>query len=963
MNFIKLLSGDAEIVKHIDSSDDIVFVSDDLECEGFHRQDMGVRFDHVFEFGTENSRLWINAPTDGEYYVALQVLDTYGTYDEEFIPISEEKCGPFCERLVELSVGGRAIGTFRFGGDDKKYYIFVTEEPIKLKKGDEISYKILAGERAIFTAIVLMKQKPKKQTNSILNITSDNGEVRFWTKLACRARLIFGEQIFSEEMFLNNHRFTVPEDLWGLRFIIEVFDEEGNILRGRGTCHRKAKINKENKDVNVEIFYSRKTDFNVPVITVLPLLEGAVYSTDDIGIFDEQGNFYPSDCTITSRWQNDSLRTVSVEAILPTDGRRFYIKNEKANKEQISGFSASKQAGVIVVSANGKSYYFRDDNSSILPDREINAVLYDENGRKFVAEGGEYVIDRCGKNHITITRINHFMCEGKRHMKCLTHVHFYRDIDAYSLEFGFENDLMENEFSVVEGLYLEQSGSFNKKIDLLQLDENTVIESGKERTERFCGHFNVDGESLIVNDFWQNYPKSVTVSEKKLKIGICPFITMPERYRDEDIKLESRLFFYLKTGKYEFHCGMRKYHNIIFGNDADKLKDIVFLNPDPKVVEASEAFGHIKCDCPDFAQYDEYMSNSLELYMEHREKFREYGMLNYGDSFGEREIHWTNMEYDFPYGMLIHFLRTGDERFYQLAKSSAAHYAEIDNCHRSIYFEENGYYFIHTVGHANNYYEHKLLPPLAFEKIKTHIGHLFSHGMTEFYKVTGIERYKEAVVACADSIAKYHTAKYDFLTEREPGWGMLTLEAAYELTLDEYYLNACRIIVERILQKQDPKTGCLKQFMYMVPQEGAGKGEVCYGGKSFMHGIVGSALKYYYNYTKDERARTAAIEIARWLAEDMYDKESRQFWYTDAFRLIEKRVNIPETNIEILDVVLYACLEGKEEYLELAREAFELMLESPYRRECDISKIYSMRLRFAPEIMYYYNKARKKYGK
>ena len=380
--------------------------------------------------------------------------------------------------------------------------------------------------------------------------------------------------------------------------------------------------------------------------------------------------------------------------------------------------------------------------------------------------------------------------------------------------------------------------------------------------------------------------------------------------------------------------------------------------PPKELIEESCAFGHISCQCADFPQYDSVMADGLEKYLEHREKYREFGMLNYGDSFGEREIHWTNMEYDFPYGMLIHFLRTGDERFYRLAETAAEHYEGIDCSHRNIHFEENGYFFIHTVGHANNYYPFESLPQ-SFGYIKSHIGHIFVHGLTEYYKVTGIERYKEAVISCANSIAKYYTLRYDFLTEREPGWSMLALEAAYELTLDPYYLNACRIILERIYKKQDPKTGCLKYFMYIVPKEGQ-TGEVCYGGKSFMHGIVGSALKYFYYLTGDEKAKRAAIAIARWLADDMYDEEMNQFWYTEAFKRLNHRVVQPETNIEILDVILFACLEtGNQEYLEIARKAFEHTLLSPYRRECDVAKIFSMRLRFAPEIMSDYECARK----
>ena len=967
MDFMKFLSGDTEVVKHIDTPGDYVFVSDMIQNEGFHIQPEFIRFQHVFDQGSTGAKVWVQAPCDGEFYVALQIQDTFGTFDEEFVPVPDTECGPFIERLVELSVGGKPLGTFRFGGDDRKYYNFVTKQPVMLRKGDEICYRVLEGEKALFTAIMLMQQRPKEQTNAILNVSTDNGEVRFWTKVASRVQLIFGDKVYTESQYLNNHKFQIPEEFWGIRFAIEACDEQGNIVRGRGTCRGKVAEKRENGSIWMALGSCRvenlDSTFEVPVQSVLPVKQGVLFDTDNIQIYDDSGKSYPTDCVVTSRWQDESLRTVALSALLPMDERKFHVSNNSEEKKQTDElqklFVKQESDGFTVVNGE-KMWHFCNDSDAILPDREIYAVLYDENGERFVATGGCYQVTYEGLNHVTVSRINHFERNGKKHLKCLTHLHFYRGIDAYSLEFGFENDLMEREFTVLTGIYLEEKGCFGKDMDLLQLDQDIVIENGERITKRHDGWFENEEESLFVQDFWQNYPKSVSVSNEIRKIGICPFITQPEHYRNENIRLESRWFFYLKTGKYEFHCGLQKFHTIVWGKEARRLSDIIYLAPDKYVLEESAAFGHLKCDCPDFKEYDQMMLEGFEMYENHRESYLEYGMLNYGDSFGERDIHWTNQEYDFPYGLLIHFLRTGDQRFYQIGRRAAAHYAEVDCSHRNVHYEENGWFFIHTVGHANNYYPPFLLPG-CFEFIKSHVGHIFSQGMAEYYKMTGIERYKQVLIDCADSLAKYYTAKYDFLTEREPGWSMLTLEAAYELTLDPYYLNACRIIMERVYQKQDPATGCLKYFGYEVTPECTEEERsdtVCYGGKAFMHGIVGSAAKYFYHLTGDVRARDAAIRIARWLAEEMFDETIDGFWYTEGYKKGNRREDEPEVNIEILDVILFACLEtGNKEYLRIAKRAFQKTLDATYRKDFNVSKIFAMRLRFAPEIMYYYRKA------
>ncbi len=956
MNFIRLLSGDAEITKYVHSENDFVLSSDMLHNEGFHAQRRSYFVPHVFDFGSAGASLSAKAPADGKYYLALQVRDTFGTYDEEYIPVLEEECGAFGECLVELSVNGERIGRFRYGRDDKKYYFFVTEDAIELKKGDEIKYLVLDGEHVLFTAIVLMKDAPKPQLNRIMNLTTDNGEVRFWTKVACRGRILLGDTIYTEEEYLNNHRFTIPEELWGMRFVIELQDEEGNILCGRGRCKAKVYEKGSNSPVKIELKCDAEKEGIYPAVSVLPFGIGEMYSCDGLHITDENGENYLTQCKVTSKWNDDSIKTVSVNAILPLDGRKFYaVDSDK--QVSLEKFSAVCSEDGITVTNGEKVYYFNNKNNSVLPDKELYAVLYGADDMRYTACGGEYFVEEQGANHIVITRFNRFMCDGKRSMKCYTHLHFYRNIDAYRLEFGFENDLLNNEFYTINGLYLEGPSQNSCSIDVMQLDEKTAVVGGKEVAQKIDGRFAVDNTEIIVEEFWQNYPKSFVAAEDSVKIGICPFITKPEHYRKEDVLLEAQMFFYLKTGKYEFHGGLRKYHTVIFGKDAEKLTDISFLHPDCEAIEKSMAFGRIKCGCPDFPKYDAYMDNSLQLYLNHRESYRDYGMLNYGDSFGENNIHWMNLEYDFHYGLMIHYLRTGDERFYDLARIGMAHYSEVDTSHTGVSFEEKGYFFVHTVGHANNYYPHELVPK-SYPKIKFQMGHIFNDGLALYYKMTGIERYKTIVLNCADTLAKYYTRKFDFLTEREPGWCMLALQAAYDITLDEYYLNACRIMAERVIFKQDAKTGCISTMMPVPQPKEVTERKFCYGGKPFMHGVLASAMRKLYCMTGDEHIRQCCVNMAKWLV-DMYDEELQEFWYSTAFKEVERRVSQPETSMEILDALLFGSVDNENSYVDIVKKAFDKMLESPYRFENDVAKVFAMRLRFSPEIMYDYEESKK----
>ena len=230
MEFVKMLSGDTEIIKHIHTDGDYVIYDINLQSENFILQPENVRFRHIFYQGSSGSRVFAPSPCEGEYYIALQLEDTFGTSDEEFVPVKDHLCEPFEEILVELSVGGKSIGTFRYGYDDRKYYTFYTQNTVDIKKGDEISYKVLSGEHVIFTAIVLTKTKPVPKTNAILNIKTEDGHLRFTTRLASRVRIIAGEKSFEENMYLNNHSFEIPASLWGIRMVIEA------VPRSEGGC-------------------------------------------------------------------------------------------------------------------------------------------------------------------------------------------------------------------------------------------------------------------------------------------------------------------------------------------------------------------------------------------------------------------------------------------------------------------------------------------------------------------------------------------------------------------------------------------------------------------------------------------------------------------------------------------------------------------------------------------------------
>jgi hypothetical protein len=98
----------------------------------------------------------------------------------------------------------------------------------------------------------------------------------------------------------------------------------------------------------------------------------------------------------------------------------------------------------------------------------------------------------------------------------------------------------------------------------------------------------------------------------------------------------------------------------------------------------------------------------------------------------------------------------------------------------------------------------------------------------------------------------------------------------YRVTYDPYYLNAARLIVDRVLERRTPGSGWERQMVpghcYCTPR--------CRGACSFMQGVLGIGLREYYQETKDERIPPAVVDAARYVIEQMWVPDRNGFRYT-----------------------------------------------------------------------------------
>ena len=153
----------------------------------------------------------------------------------------------------------------------------------------------------------------------------------------------------------------------------------------------------------------------------------------------------------------------------------------------------------------------------------------------------------------------------------------------------------------------------------------------------------------------------------------------------------------------------------------------------------------------------------------------------------------------------------------------------------------------------------------------------------EHYFLTGDRRSVETARKIADRYDTQRMVGYDFSNCRDAGWHLILTLGVWRATGDPFYLNAAKIIVERVLERQTP----LPKFntagggwrRMMVPGHCLCE-PAHYGNAGFMVGILLTGLRLYHLETDDARVARSIIAGARFLIDDMWVEEVKGFRYT-----------------------------------------------------------------------------------
>lgn len=264
--------------------------------------------------------------------------------------------------------------------------------------------------------------------------------------------------------------------------------------------------------------------------------------------------------------------------------------------------------------------------------------------------------------------------------------------------------------------------------------------------------------AITLNKFWQNFPKSLTVKDNVVSLGLFP------------------ASHYL----HELQGGEKKTHSFwisLNGSNND-------LTASQNINRGTIAWDWIRqCDLYPFIEKEKATSGSLQAitdlgientsgFITKRENLDEYGWRHFGELYADHETagydgedifvsHYNN-QYDPIYGFLRQYLTTGDIKWFELADDLAAHVTDIDIYHTKLDKNEyNGGLFWHTdhylqafTSSHRSYSKHQ-----ASNAYQDHAGgggpggqHCYTTGLYLHYCLTGNQSSKDAVLTLSNWI-------------------------------------------------------------------------------------------------------------------------------------------------------------------------------------------------------------------
>jgi hypothetical protein len=576
-----------------------------------------------------------------------------------------------------------------------------------------------------------------------------------------------------------------------------------------------------------------------PVTSGIPFAKGALIDPQAAALFDIDGAELPLQTETLSRWPDGSVRWLLLDFqvdLQPNQTKRFVLCYGPGTSRRgvEHPLRVTPRGTDILIDTGPARLTFSRDHFRLLDAAWLDAdgdgafsdgdrltgpqgagiVLRTPDGRTYRADLAEAscAVEESGPLRACLRFDGKHASSGDTRFSYVVRLHAFRGRPVVKLEYTFVNDCQDAVMTNVKSLELVFAAPQGAKVHylldgkpvsggrLFQVDETRYLLDGKPAGRRAAGWAAVGGEgsglAVGVREFWQNWPKSIEVGSGQLRVGICPEFA-EGLYDGKPLIEENKLYYYLRGGVYTFKVGLARTHELwaaLFRGEPDAAalgdffraaEEPLLATCEPGYVSATQALGDFPPADPEkYDGYDSWLSRALDAQLKRRIAEREFGMLNYGDWYGERTVNWGNLEYDLAHGLFLQYLRTGDRRFFLRAEQAARHHIDVDVVHAVNPLLKNpfgsppvvGDIWLHSCNHTGGYYENAPLPVDRTYQMghSQNFGHVWVGGDLEYYYLTGDRRAWDIGIQIADAMAGHCPTSYGTHI-RNLGWPLILL--------------------------------------------------------------------------------------------------------------------------------------------------------------------------------------------
>ena len=410
-----------------------------------------------------------------------------------------------------------------------------------------------------------------------------------------------------------------------------------------------------------------------------------------------------------------------------------------------------------------------------------------------------------------------------------------------------------------------------------------------------AGWLSTDRATVCVRDFWQQGPKELDVRPDGLTIWLHPPRASDEPRPDEPGRYtRPSTFYFPREGGAKTYQVLLAFHPSAI--DAGTL-NASFQAPRRLLASRewyanSGVFGRLLPAGPETGSYDHYLIDniyapSVGAFLEKGGGYAVmYGWRDYGDrlrpgwageSNGVKLPAFYNDTHVGAHVFFLQYLRTQDQRWWDLAEVSSRHWMDIDVSHTS----RSGYWKVKgnlDLGPGEGYLiKHEMID---HDCRNLHQGHAHLSGLADYYLLTGDRRALDVIrevgtwwVRITPSL--YGTpvkAPHYAEAERDYAWPLFVMNEAYRATGDTFFLEGSAQLVRHLIQWwQLPAdhyvngrvvghndwtkgTGWWTMYPKSDNTPDPPKGKTLYNGTNpWMAGALISSTIQFYEYNRDAR--------------------------------------------------------------------------------------------------------------